>query len=99
VKIYPYKRLSRPITLRVTSVSLTLPDRTRDPLDTSAHSTQEQAVALGVAGHADWVSAAAARRRRPGRGLVGSARPRRTDRRGDQRPYLDGPHTGHGEQP
>ncbi|MBA5223017.1 hypothetical protein [Streptomyces griseoaurantiacus] len=57
MKIYPYKRLSRPIALRVTSVSLTLPDRTREPLDTSAYSTQEQAVALGVAGHAEWVSA------------------------------------------
>ncbi|GAB1329425.1 hypothetical protein [Streptomyces sennicomposti] len=55
--IYPYKRLSRPITLRVTSASLNLSDGTRDPLDTSAYSTQDQVVALGVAGHADWVSA------------------------------------------
>ncbi|WP_432133226.1 hypothetical protein [Streptomyces sp. bgisy154] len=57
MKIYPYKRLNRPITLRVTSVSLKLPDGTRDHLDTSAYSTQQQAVALGVAGHDDWVSA------------------------------------------
>ncbi|CAL9466175.1 hypothetical protein [Streptomyces sp. enrichment culture] len=57
MKIYPYKRLSRPISLRVTAVSLAMPDRTRDPLDTTAYSTQEQAVALGVAGHAEWVSA------------------------------------------
>ncbi|MGC0403058.1 hypothetical protein RKD27_005702 [Streptomyces sp. SAI-126] len=56
-KFYPYKRLSRPITLRVTSVVLDLPDGTRDPLETSAYSTQQQAVALGVAGHTDWVSA------------------------------------------
>ncbi|CAL9561613.1 hypothetical protein SUDANB105_04633 [Streptomyces sp. enrichment culture] len=58
MKIYPYKRLNRPITLRVTSVSLKLPDGTRDQLDTSAYSTQQQAVALGIAGHDDWVSAA-----------------------------------------
>ncbi|CQR63853.1 hypothetical protein [Streptomyces leeuwenhoekii] len=57
MKIYPYKRLTRPITLRVTSVSLKLSDGTRDPLDTSAYSTQEQTVALGVAGHTDWVTA------------------------------------------
>ncbi|MFI0034003.1 hypothetical protein ACH4NS_00710 [Streptomyces mutabilis] len=57
MKIYPYKRLSRPITLRVTSVSLKPSDGTREPLDTSAYSVQEQAVALGVAGRADWVSA------------------------------------------
>lgn len=57
MKIYPYKRLNRPITIRVTSVSLTLADGTRDPLDTSAYSTQQQAVALGVAGHDDWLSA------------------------------------------
>ncbi|MEU0333135.1 hypothetical protein [Streptomyces sp. NPDC006193] len=57
MKIYPYKRLNRPITLRVTSVSLELADGTRDQLDTSAYSTQQQAVALGVAGHDDWVSA------------------------------------------
>ncbi|WP_316743155.1 hypothetical protein [Streptomyces sp. MK7] len=55
--IYPYKRLDRPITLRVTSVSLNLSDGIRVPLDTSAYSTQDQVVALGVAGHADWVSA------------------------------------------
>lgn len=82
MKIYPYKRLSRPIALRVTSVSLTLPDRTREPLDTSAYSTQEQAVALGVAGHAEWVSAtiglsatlppAPTRRTPPGRTCVSS---------------------------
>ncbi|GAA2886428.1 hypothetical protein [Streptomyces mexicanus] len=57
MKIYPYKRLNRPITLRVTSVSLKLADGTRDQLDTSAYSTQQQAVALGIAGHHDWVSA------------------------------------------
>ncbi|MGW5214632.1 hypothetical protein ACWEQO_26465 [Streptomyces sp. NPDC004051] len=57
MKIYPYKRLSRPITLRVTSVSLKLSDGTRDLLETSAYSTQQQAVALGIAGHTDWVSA------------------------------------------
>ncbi|MQY15792.1 hypothetical protein SRB5_59830 [Streptomyces sp. RB5] len=56
MKIYPYKRLNRPIALRVTSVSLRLPDGTRDPLDISAFSTQQQTVALGVAGDA-WVSA------------------------------------------
>ncbi|MFF6826227.1 hypothetical protein [Streptomyces longwoodensis] len=60
MKIYPYKRLNRPIALRVTSVSLHLPDGTRDQLDTSAYSTQQQTVALGVAGHADWVSATVA---------------------------------------
>ncbi|MFI1724022.1 hypothetical protein [Streptomyces sp. NPDC020489] len=57
MKFYPYKRLNRPITLRVTSVSLSLPDGTRDQLETAAYSTQQQAVALGIAGHADWVSA------------------------------------------
>lgn len=57
MKIYPYKRLNRPITLRVTSVSLKLSDGTRDQLETSAYSTQQQAVALGIAGHTDWVSA------------------------------------------
>ncbi|WP_393098680.1 hypothetical protein [Streptomyces sp. LN325] len=58
MKIYPYKRLNRPITLRVTSASLKLSDGTPDPLETNAYSTQQQAVALGVAGHDDWVSAA-----------------------------------------
>ncbi|WGD42729.1 hypothetical protein [Streptomyces cathayae] len=57
MKIYPYKRLSRPIALRVTSVSLKLSDGTRDRLETSAYSTQQQAVALGIAGRTDWVSA------------------------------------------
>ncbi|WP_418957284.1 hypothetical protein [Streptomyces tritici] len=57
MKIYPYKRLNRPIALRVTSVVLRLPDGTRDQLETSAYSTQQQAVALGIAGHDDWVSA------------------------------------------
>ncbi|MFJ3287728.1 hypothetical protein ACIPMW_20920 [Streptomyces sp. NPDC086669] len=57
MKIYPYKRLNRPVTLRVTSVSLKLSDGTRDQLETTAYSTQQQAVALGIAGHGDWVSA------------------------------------------
>ncbi|WP_406466918.1 hypothetical protein [Streptomyces sp. NBC_01594] len=57
MKIYPYKRLNRSVTLRVTSVSLRLADGTRDPLETTAYSTQQQAVALGIAGHDDWVSA------------------------------------------
>ncbi|MFF5280103.1 hypothetical protein [Streptomyces sp. NPDC013171] len=57
MKIYPYKRLNRPITLRVTSVSLKLSDGARDQLETSAYSTQQQAVALGIAGHSDWVTA------------------------------------------
>ncbi|MEU4488013.1 hypothetical protein AB0H94_24520 [Streptomyces purpurascens] len=57
MKIYPYKRLNRPVTLRVTSVSLRLSDGTRDQLETTAYSTQQQAVALGIAGHTDWVSA------------------------------------------
>ncbi|WP_225831822.1 hypothetical protein [Streptomyces sp. NK08204] len=57
MKIYPYKRLNRPVTLRVTAVSLRLSDGTRDQLETSAYSTQQQAVALGTAGHADWVTA------------------------------------------
>ncbi|MFE9985383.1 hypothetical protein ACFYRK_00795 [Streptomyces sp. NPDC005381] len=57
MKIYPYKRLNRPITVRVTSASLKLTDGTLDPLETSAYSTQQQAVALGIAGHDDWVSA------------------------------------------
>ncbi|MFE9435540.1 hypothetical protein [Streptomyces sp. NPDC006640] len=57
MKIYPYKRLNRPITVRVTSASLKLTDGTFDPLETSAYSTQQQAVALGIAGHDDWVSA------------------------------------------
>jgi hypothetical protein len=57
VKFYPYKRLNRPITLRVTSVSLNLSDGTRDQLETTAYSTQQQAVALGIAGHGHWVSA------------------------------------------
>ncbi|MER5501211.1 MULTISPECIES: hypothetical protein [unclassified Streptomyces] len=57
MKIYPYERLNRPVTLRVTSVSLKLSDGTRDQLETTAYSTQQQAVALGIAGHADWVSA------------------------------------------
>ncbi|MFD6920068.1 hypothetical protein ACFV99_07600 [Streptomyces sp. NPDC059944] len=57
MKIYPYKRLNRPVTLRVTSVSLRLADGTRDPLETTAFSTQQQAVALGIAGHDGWVSA------------------------------------------
>ncbi|WP_327577731.1 hypothetical protein [Streptomyces sp. NBC_00145] len=57
MKIYPYKRLNRPVTLRVTSAALRLSDGTLDPLETTAYSTQQQAVALGVAGHDDWVSA------------------------------------------
>ncbi|MBM7438923.1 hypothetical protein [Streptomyces sp. HB132] len=57
MKIYPYERLNRPVALRVTSVSLRLADGTRDPLETTAYSTQQQAVALGVAGHDAWVSA------------------------------------------
>ncbi|WP_328555334.1 hypothetical protein [Streptomyces sp. NBC_00358] len=57
MKIYPYKRLNRPVALRVSSVSLKLSDGTRDRLETSAYSTQQQAVALGIAGHTDWVSA------------------------------------------
>jgi hypothetical protein len=57
VKIYPYKRLNRPVSLRVTSVSIKLADGTRDQLETTAYSTQQQTVALGVAGHDDWVSA------------------------------------------
>ncbi len=57
MKFYPYKRLNRPITLRVTSVSLKLPDGMRDPLDTSSYSTPQRTVALGVAQHGDWVSA------------------------------------------
>lgn len=57
MKFYPYKRLNRPIGLRVTSVSLRLPDRTRDHLDTSAFSTPQKTVALGVAQHEDWLSA------------------------------------------
>lgn len=57
MKFYPYKRLNRPVTLRVTSVSLKLSDGTRDRLETTAYSTQQQAVALGIAGHTDWVSA------------------------------------------
>jgi hypothetical protein len=57
MKFYPYKRLNRPVTLRLTSVSLKLSDGTRDQLETTAYSTQQQAVALGIAGHTDWVSA------------------------------------------
>ncbi|MEU5443310.1 hypothetical protein [Streptomyces griseofuscus] len=57
MKFYPYKRLNRPITLRVTSASLRLPDGTRDHLDTSAYSVPQRTVALGVAQHEDWVSA------------------------------------------
>ncbi|WP_200306416.1 hypothetical protein [Streptomyces adelaidensis] len=57
MKIYPYKRLNRPVVLRVSSVSLKLSDGTRDQLETTAYSTQQQAVALGIAGHTDWVSA------------------------------------------
>jgi hypothetical protein len=57
VKIYPYKRLNRPVALRVTSISLKLSDGTRDQLETTAYSTQQQAVALGIAGHTDWANA------------------------------------------
>ncbi|MFJ7152726.1 hypothetical protein ACIQVT_31800 [Streptomyces sp. NPDC100445] len=57
MKFYPYKRLNRPITVRVTSASLKLPDGTRDRLDTSAYSTPQRTVALGVAQHEEWVSA------------------------------------------
>ncbi|KMO99775.1 hypothetical protein [Streptomyces roseus] len=57
MKFYPYKRLNRPVLLRVTSVALRLSDGTRDQLETTAYSTQQQAVALGIAGHTDWVSA------------------------------------------
>ncbi|MEU9972434.1 hypothetical protein [Streptomyces sp. NPDC051014] len=57
MKSYPYDRLKRPVTLRVTSVSLKLADGTRDQLETTAFSTQQQAVALGIAGHDDWLSA------------------------------------------
>ncbi|MFG3123427.1 hypothetical protein ACH4JZ_23445 [Streptomyces sp. NPDC017615] len=57
MKFYPYKRLNRPITLRVTSASLKLPDGSRDHLDTSAYSVPQRTVALGVAQHEDWVSA------------------------------------------
>ena len=54
---YPYKRLNRPVALRVTSASLKLPSGVRDHLDTSAYSTPRRTVALGVAQHDDWVSA------------------------------------------
>ncbi|WP_327403727.1 hypothetical protein OG194_29050 [Streptomyces sp. NBC_01288] len=57
MKFYPYKRLNRPIALRVTSVSLKLVDGSRDRLDTSAYSTPQRTVALGVAQRDDWVSA------------------------------------------
>jgi hypothetical protein len=57
VKSYPYKRLNRAVTLRVTSVSLKLSDGTRDQLETTAYSVRQQAVALGIAGHTDWLSA------------------------------------------
>ncbi|WP_328669318.1 hypothetical protein [Streptomyces sp. NBC_00328] len=57
MKFYPYKRLNRPIALRVTAASLKLPDGTRDHLDTSAYSTPQRTVALGVAQHEDWVTA------------------------------------------
>ncbi|MDT0475897.1 hypothetical protein RM863_27610 [Streptomyces sp. DSM 41014] len=57
MKFYPYKRLNRPITLRVTSAFLRLPDDTRDHLDTSAWSVPQRTVALGVAQHEDWISA------------------------------------------
>ncbi|GGS51455.1 hypothetical protein [Streptomyces violaceus] len=57
MKFYPYKRLNRPIALRVTSASLKLPDGSRDHLDTTAYSIPQRTVALGVAQHEDWVSA------------------------------------------
>ncbi|MFJ4731730.1 hypothetical protein ACIP6V_05305 [Streptomyces sp. NPDC088770] len=57
MKFYPYKRLNRPVTLRVTSASLRLPDGSRDHLDTAAYSIPQRTVALGVAQHEDWVSA------------------------------------------
>lgn len=57
MKSYPYQRLNRAVLLRVTSVSLKLSDGTRDQLETTAYSTQQLAVALGIAGHTDWVSA------------------------------------------
>ncbi|MFG2518872.1 hypothetical protein [Streptomyces sp. NPDC048527] len=57
MKVYPYTRLNRPISLRVTAVSLKLTDGTRDPLEASAFSTAQRAVALGTAGHDSWVSA------------------------------------------
>ncbi|MEV7288059.1 hypothetical protein AB0O01_26405 [Streptomyces sp. NPDC093252] len=57
MKIYPYKRLNRPVTLRVTSVTLGLADGTRDRLETTAYSIPQQTVALGVAGDTDWLSA------------------------------------------
>ena len=57
MKFYPYKRLNRPIALRVTSASLKLPDGRREHLDTSAYSIPERTVALGVAQLDDWVSA------------------------------------------
>ncbi|MEU3397741.1 hypothetical protein [Streptomyces filamentosus] len=57
MKFYPYKRLNRPIALRVTSAALKLPDNTRDHLDTSAWSVPQRTVALGVAQHDEWISA------------------------------------------
>ncbi|MFD4542517.1 hypothetical protein [Streptomyces bauhiniae] len=57
MKFYPYKRLNRTVTLRVTSASLKLSDGSRDHLDTSAYSVPQRTVALGVAQHEDWVSA------------------------------------------
>lgn len=57
MKFYPYERLNRPVALRVTSVSLKLSDGTWDKLETTAYSTQQKTVALGIAGHSDWVSA------------------------------------------
>jgi hypothetical protein len=57
VKVYPYEHLNRPITLRVTAVSLKLDDGTLDRLETSAFSTAERVVALGLAGHDGWTSA------------------------------------------
>ncbi|MFF9900337.1 hypothetical protein [Streptomyces longispororuber] len=54
MRVYPYKRLSGVVSLRVTGVSLKEPGGDRQDLDTKAFSVVERVIALGQADDVDW---------------------------------------------
>ncbi|AQA13148.1 hypothetical protein [Streptomyces malaysiensis] len=57
MRVYPYPRLSGPVTARVTAVRLRGPGDAREQLDTKGYSVVEQVVALGRAERHDWRTA------------------------------------------
>ncbi|MFC0847512.1 hypothetical protein ACFH04_27960 [Streptomyces noboritoensis] len=57
MRVYPYPRLTGPVTARVTAVRLRGPGDVREHLDTKGYSVVEQVVALGMAEREDWRSA------------------------------------------